>query len=63
MLCDALEGWNGRGGKEGQDGEDVCILIGDSHGCTATHCKAIIFQLKINFKNNNLKKKCAVGLK
>ena len=52
MLCDELEGWDGgRGGREVQEGGDMCIFMADSHCCMATrHCKAIIFQLKINSK-------------
>ena len=50
-LCDNLEGWAGEGGgKEVQDGGDICIPMADSCGClTKTqYCKAIILQLKIN---------------
>ena len=38
----------GVGGKEAQEGRDICIHIADSHWCTAeTRCwKAIILQLK-----------------
>ena len=39
---------------EAQLGEDICILRAYSHCCiaeTKQHCKAIIFQIKINFKN------------
>ena len=34
-LCDDLEVWNGRDGKETQDREDVCIHMAGSHCCTA----------------------------
>ena len=31
MLCDNLEGWNGKGGgREVQEGGDMCIPIADS---------------------------------
>ena len=54
MLCDDLEGWDGsRGGREVQEGGDMCILMADSHCCMAEtnkQWKAIIFQLKINSK-------------
>ena len=31
MLCDNLDGWDGvRGGREVQDGEDMCIPMADS---------------------------------
>ena len=31
MLCDNLEGWNGvGGGREVQQGGDICILMTDS---------------------------------
>ena len=31
MLCDNLEGWNGKGGgREVQEGGDMCIPITDS---------------------------------
>ena len=31
MLCDNLEGWDGvEGGKEIQEGEDICIPMADS---------------------------------
>ena len=31
MLCDDLEGWGGMGGgREGQEGGDICIHMADS---------------------------------
>ena len=30
MLCDNLEGWDGRDGREVQEGGDICILIANS---------------------------------
>ena len=30
MLCDELEGWEGGGGKEVQEGGDVCTKTADS---------------------------------
>ena len=36
MLYDDLEGWGGRrGGREVQEGGDICILMADSHCCMA----------------------------
>ena len=36
VLCDNLEGWNGEGGgKEAQEGEDMCIPMADSCWCMA----------------------------
>ena len=35
MLCDDLEGWDGRGGREAKAGGDICICIADSCCCTA----------------------------
>ena len=35
MLCDDLEGWDGKVGKEAQEGRDICIHISDSLCCTA----------------------------
>ena len=35
MLCDDLEGWGmGGGGREIQDGGNICIYIADSFHCT-----------------------------
>ena len=28
MLCDDLEGW---GGRETEEGQDICVLTADSH--------------------------------
>ena len=33
MLCDALEGQNGVGGKETKQGGNICIHTADSLGC------------------------------
>ena len=31
MLCDSLKGWDGMGGgREVQEGEDICIPMADS---------------------------------
>ena len=30
MLCDDLDGWEGEGGREAQEGGDKCIHIADS---------------------------------
>ena len=35
MLCDNLEGWDGEGGREAQEGGGICIHIPDSLCCTA----------------------------
>ena len=36
MLCDDLEGGDGvGGGREVQEGGDICILMSDSHCCMA----------------------------
>ena len=54
MLCDHPGGKGGE--REGQEGGDICILMADSHCYMAgsiQHCKAIILQLKINFKKEN----------
>ena len=53
MLCDSLEGWNGGGGRDAQMGGDICIFMADScflQWKPTQHYKAIILQLKINFK-------------
>ena len=36
MLCDDLDSWDGAwGGREIQEGGDICIHIADSLNCTA----------------------------
>ena len=36
VLCDKLEGWNGEdGGREVQEGGDICIPMADSTQCMA----------------------------
>ena len=36
MLCDDLKGWDGGwGGREASGGAYICILLADSHCCTA----------------------------
>ena len=35
MLCDNLDGWDGGGGREVQEGGDIGIPIVDSLRCTA----------------------------
>ena len=36
VLCDNLEEWNGEGGgREGQEGGDICISMADSSQCMA----------------------------
>ena len=53
MLCDNLEGWDGGvGGREVQEGENICIFMTDSCFCTeeTNTCKAIVLQIKINSK-------------
>ena len=34
MVCDDLEGWDEGGGREVQEGGDICIPMADSR-CTA----------------------------
>ena len=34
MLHDELEEWDGGGGDEAQEGEDICIHKADSLSCT-----------------------------
>ena len=34
VLCDDLDGWDGGGGREVQEGKDICIHIADSLYCT-----------------------------
>ena len=59
QLCDDLEDWDFGGGRWGGvwhvgggqqclKREDICILIPDSHCCTAEtqHCKAVILQVE-----------------
>ena len=35
MLCDDLEGWDGGNGRQAEEGEAICVLMADSHPCTA----------------------------
>ena len=35
MLCDDLEGWDCWARREAQEAGDICVLIADSHYCTA----------------------------
>ena len=36
VFCDDLEGWKGsRGGRDTQEGRDICIHMAASCGCTA----------------------------
>ena len=50
MLCDDLEGWDGEGGREAQEGEDmgIYVYIYLIHFVIkqklTQHCKAIILQ-------------------
>ena len=45
VLCDDLDGWDGGwGGREVQEGGDICIHTADSLCCTAE----TILQLKKN---------------
>ena len=48
MLCDDLEGWDGRGsGVETQEGGDPCVHMADSQSYTERliqHCTVIIHQ-------------------
>ena len=48
MLCDDLEGWDGGwGGKEVQEGGDICILTVDSR-CCMTETNTTLRQLSSN---------------
>ena len=52
--------WVGEGGREAEEGGDLCIFIIDSYRCTTetnTTLKAIILQLK-SLKNRAKTKKC-----
>lgn len=46
MLCDDVDGWDGRGGTEAQEEGDPCTRTADSLPCTAEttirHCRAVI---------------------
>ena len=48
MLCDDLEGWDGRGERGGDSRRgNLCIHMADSQSCTEKliqHCKVIILQ-------------------
>ena len=47
MLCDDLVGWDGGGGRETQEGGDVCLwLIHVVPQKLTQHCKIIILQFK-----------------
>ena len=57
MLCDNLEGCSGVGwgGRQAEEGGDICIHRADSCGCTqkaTQQCTSIILQLKIESKQN-----------
>ena len=55
MLCDSLDGWDGAGGgREVQEGGDMCILMADSHCCMAetnTTMESNYLSIKNKFKN------------
>ena len=52
MLCNDLEGWDGGGWREAQEG--ICVYLWLIHVVLCQkptrHYKAIILQLKINLK-------------
>ena len=53
MPCDDLDV-----GRDAPEGGYICILVADSHCCTADInpvLKAIILQLKLNLKDNKTK--------
>ena len=52
-VCDNLRGVGC--GREVQDGGDICVVLVRQK--PTPHCKAIIIQLKINFKNCKKKKR------
>ena len=36
VFCDNLQGWDAvAGGSKFQEGGDICVLMADSHCCTA----------------------------
>ena len=50
-ICNNLEGWDGvEGGREFQEGGDVCTPVADSYGCMAETSTILYFilQLKVN---------------
>ena len=51
MLCDDEWDWGWRGGREAQEGRDLCILTTGSHCCTG-ETNIIIKQLFSNLKKN-----------
>ena len=55
MLCDKLEGWDGVGVGERFKKERMYVQLWLIHSAVwlkpTQHCKAIILQLKINFKS------------
>ena len=50
LLCDDLEELGGKGGREAQEGGDICILMAEIYVVVCQkqtqHHKAIIFQFK-----------------
>ena len=60
MLCDNLEGWDGVGGGKFKK-DDTCVYLWLIHVFVwqnpTQHCKATIFQLKINKFQNRKEKK------
>ena len=56
VRCDHREGW-GRGGKEvGREGTCARLQLVHTAVQQTQHCKAILLQLKINFKRKYIKK-------
>ena len=39
MVCDDLEGWDEGGGREVQEGGDICIPVTDSRCAAKTNTK------------------------
>ena len=47
MLCDKLEGWD-EGGREAQEGGDICILMADSRCYVAEINTTVVKPLSSN---------------
>jgi len=55
VLCDDLEVWDGGGGKEAQEGGDICRLMAHSHFCMAETNTTLLCNYP-PIKNNLLKR-------
>ena len=65
MLCDDLDGWDGGGGggREVQEGGDICIHIADSLRCTAETNITLQSNYSPCKKKKNRKKKAVISIK